>query len=110
MNLYRLDYIDTDGNVTGAVKGQHLGILPTGDILCRHMATARGRAVDAARRAECDVLVSRIGGKTASVRGVLVLRPDGTGRKPPGMTGEDCKAGPSKPPCFCKNCRAGRRA
>ena len=104
MNLYRLDYVDTDGNVTGPVHDWR------GDVLCRHMTTARKRAQDFAAETRCDVLVSRIGGKSASVRGVLVIRPDGTASKPPGAKGEDCTARPDGPPCFCKNCRAGRRA
>lgn len=111
MNLYRLDYIDANEKITGAVQGWHINLFTNSrDVLTRHMTTARTHALDAARRAECDVLVSRIGGKSASVRGVLIVRPDGTARKPPGAKGEDCTAGPNRPPCFCRNCRAGRRA
>lgn len=108
MALYRLDYIDTNGEKTGPVEGWHIGILPTGDVLTRHMTTARARAVEAAKRAECDVLVSRIG-KAGAIRAALVVQPDGRARRPGGMSGEDCKRD-SGQACFCRNCRAGRRA
>lgn len=108
--LYRLDYLDTDGDITGPVLCWHVGTFPpTSDVLTRHMTTARERAIQAAAKWECDVLVTRIG-KSGQLRPSLVLAPDGTARKPGGMTGEDCKAGPGQPPCFCRNCRAGRRA
>lgn len=99
--LYRLDFLNDDGT-TEAIRDW------LGDFLSRHMTTARKegtqRAVDSGRK----VRVSRIG-KAGDIRACLVIRPDGGAEKPEGMSGEDCKAGPGRPPCFCRNCRAGRR-
>lgn len=109
MSLYRLDYIGTDEKVTGPVLGGYVDSIPARSVvLTTHMATARTHAINAARRAECDVLVSRIAAKNAAVRGVLIVQPDGTARKPPGAK-SDCTAREGGPPCFCRNCRAGRR-
>jgi hypothetical protein len=100
--LYRLDYIDASGREVGPVKNT------TGDdFLSRHMSTARKRAIEAAGERELSVQVTRIG-KAGQTRPTLIVRPDG-GAEPPRQARSDCKAGPGKPPCFCRNCRAERR-
>lgn len=111
--MYRLDYCDTTGRATGAVRGADLGILPTGDVLTRHMTTARQRAIQAANRAECDVLISRIG-KSGNIKPSLIVSRDGRAKRPPGMKAasgtRECRAGLGLGACFCDNCRASRRA
>lgn len=103
MSLYRLDFIDASGRPADAVRDPIMG-----DVLTRHMTTARARAIQAAQLAKRDVLITRIG-KAGQMRPSLVVHPDGSASRPPGMGGEDCKAGQGKGPCFCLNCRATRR-
>lgn len=110
MNLFRLDYCDANGTTTGPVLGSDIGILPGGVVLTRHMTTARARAIHAADLAKSDVLITRISGGGA-MKPSLVIRQDGTGKRPPGTrtaNGPDCVAGTGRS-CFCANCRAGRR-
>lgn len=114
MNLYRLDYVrDADGRDLAAVRGSDLGILPTGDVLTRHMTTARQRAIQAAALADCPVLITRISGG-GRMKGTLIIGPDGRGKRPPGMAAasgtRECRAGTGLGACFCDNCRAARRA
>ena len=120
--LYRLDYCDTDGRATGAVKGRDIGILPTGDVLTRHMTTARQRAIQAAAPTAYApdgrrVLITRID-RAGRLRPSLVIRPDGSATTPPGMasTRDTCRAvgRPGTPTddggaCFCSACRAARK-
>lgn len=106
--LYRLDYCDTHGKTTGPVRGADLGILPTGDVLCRHMSRARERAIQAANRAECDVLITRIG-KSGDLKPSLIIDRDGRGKQPPGKRPSGGIEHREGGPCFCANCRAGRR-
>lgn len=112
MALYRLDYIDTEGNVTGPVRGRDLGILPTGDVLTRHMSKARERAIQAANRAECDVQITGIV-KSGILKPRLILDRHGRARKPLGTRAardrDDCKRGTGQT-CFCPPCRAERKA
>lgn len=102
--LYRLDYLNDDGSTAGAVPDP----LFRSDMLCRHMTTARSRAIECATRDNRAILVSRIG-KAGAIRPSLVIRPNGTASRPGGMAGEDCTAGTGRT-CFCRNCRASRRA
>jgi hypothetical protein len=110
MPLYRADYIGTDGKVTGPVLRRDVGegIDAGSDVLTRHMQTIRPVAASAARRAECDVLISRIV-KADSIKAALVATPDGSFRKPDGMKVTD-RGGEHKAdgPCFCSSCRAER--
>lgn len=100
--LFRLDYQSDGSPVQDGEQG---------DFECQHMSTARRRAIQAAFETDRNVVVSRVAGDT--VRPALVIRPDG-GAEPPAGTKQgdspDCTAGPDKPPCFCRNCRAARRA
>lgn len=120
MSLYRLDYVNARGEATGAVDGRHVApgpndpkvgpLLLPGDVLTRHMTTARAHAVTAARRAECDVAISRIV-KGGQIKVALIVHPDGRASRPPKTrppAGQECKAG-SGQTCFCPNCRASRR-
>jgi hypothetical protein len=84
-------------------------VLYGSDFMSRHMTTARTRAVEVAAETQRRVLISRIG-SAGQLRPSLVIHPDGTAHRPNGMAGEDCQDGPGKPPCFCQNCRARRRA
>lgn len=103
--LYRLDYLNEDGSTGEAVPDPILG----GDFLCRHMTTARSHAMPLAKVNGRAILVTRIG-KAGQMRPSLVIQPDGTATRPGGMAGEDCKAGKGQGACFCRNCRASRRA
>jgi hypothetical protein len=115
MPLFRLDYIDTNGKVTGPVRGRDIGVLTlaasSDDILVTHMQTARRHALDAARRAECDVQIAGII-KGGIIKPRLIVRPDGSASKPhgtrAGRTQDECKRD-SGERCFCPACRAERR-
>lgn len=111
MPLYRADYIGTDGKVTGSVKARDVGRFSpstSGDLLTRHMQTIRPQASLAARRAECDVLITRIIG-AGRMKGTLIATPDGGFRKPEGTRTTD-RGGDHKDSgaCFCAACRADR--
>jgi hypothetical protein len=108
--MYRLDYLNLDGKTTGGVQGRHIGILPTDQVLTQHMATARVHAKLAALRAECDVLITRIG-KAGQLRATLVIHPDGSASPPPQAKTDPrstCVRREGKT-CFCPTCRAERR-
>lgn len=68
-----------------------------------HMSTARREATSLAVDSGRAIRVMR------GDRPCLVIRADG-GAQPPSEARSDCKAGPGLPPCFCRNCRAARRA
>lgn len=110
MPLYRADYIGTDGKIIGPVGEDDAGrsIMGGGDLLTRHMQTIRPLAALAAKRAECDVLISRIV-KAGSIKGALIAAPSGSFRKPDGMKVTD-RGGEHKDSgaCFCSSCRAER--
>jgi len=100
--LFRLDYLNNDGSTAEAVK--HLGR----DFLSRHMSTARTFAVAQAESDRRAILITRIG-KGGIVRPSLVIRADGSASRPGGMDGENCVRDSGRT-CFCRNCRAARRA
>lgn len=102
--LYRLDYLNDDGSTAEAVRG----VLTCGDLLCRHMTTARSAAIGLAQDHSRAILVSRIG-KAGQVRPSLVVKPDGSCTRPGGMKGEDCVRDNGRT-CYCRNCRASRRS
>lgn len=107
--MFRLDYIDGTGK--SPVLGVHIGILPTGTVLTRHMTTARKHATTAAARARQDVLITRIG-KAGALRPSLIVQADGGSRRPPGTRPanerDECKRENGET-CFCPSCRAERR-
>ena len=77
------------------------------DFICAHMTTARGHALTVATATDTPIVISRIvNGKR---KPAIVIRPDGGAERPEGMGGEDCTKGNGRP-CFCRNCRAERRA
>src|ERR1043165_3125074 len=110
--MFRLDYIQSDGRTIAPVLGSEVGILPTGDVLTRHMTTARGHARRAAELSGKDVLITRIVG-AGTMKPSAVVHPDGSGSRPPGTRAanprEDCKRA-SGERCWCSACRAERRA
>jgi hypothetical protein len=97
--LYRLDYLDP----LEAVADWR------GDVLTRHAATARAKAVEAAAAADRDVQVSRIG-KAGAIRPAFIIGPDGRSRKPANTRAADGRDHSGAGTCFCAECRAERRA
>lgn len=102
--LFRLDYLNDDGSTAEAVPDPFL----RGDFLSSHMTTARRAAIHRAAEAGRAILVSRIG-KGGHVRPSLVILADGTASRPGGMDGGNCVRDSGRT-CFCRNCRATRRA
>ena len=102
--LYRLDYHD---GTREAVRDPVIG----GDLITRHMATARSRAIELSERDDRPIQISRISGAGA-MKPTLIVNPDGRCSRPAGTKAparEDCKRD-SGQPCFCSPCRAERRA
>lgn len=98
MALYRLDYVD--GEPVEAIPG-------IGVFLSHHMMAARRFALT---RADLDgraIQITRIN-DAGQLKPTLIVNPDGTCSKPPGVDGGDCRA-ESGVTCFCANCRAQRR-
>lgn len=107
---FRLDYLRLDGQTGGCVRADLNGGVDTPDFTCEHASTARRHASEAAIRAECDVLVSRVTG--LDVRPAYVITPTGERKPPPGvvvMARENCKRDTGQA-CFCSACRAERRS
>lgn len=94
---YALDYQDDDTPVMDGAEPER----------CAHMATARRLATRAAVYSGRAIQVSTLDA-TGARRPRIVIRPDG-GAEPPAEMTTYCAAGPGKPPCFCRNCRAARR-
>ena len=101
--LYRLDYHDGDRE---AVRDPMLG----GDLITRHMQTARRRAIEQASGAGRPILITRIAG-AGTMKPSLIVEADGSTRRPPSVRAanprEDCKR--ERGACFCAACRAERK-
>lgn len=105
MALYRLDYLD--GENTEPVRDPVIG----GDLLTRHMTTARSRALQISGDVDRPIQISRISG-AGQMKVTLVVDPDGHCRRPAKskpVAREDCTRGTGRP-CFCSPCRAERKA
>lgn len=108
--LYRLDYIETgtSGEVTEPVRDPIIG----GDLLTRHMQTARSRALELSAEDGRAIQISRIG-KGGIMRACLIVNPDGHTQRPRRAKAanprEDCKRDSGRA-CFCTACRAERKA
>lgn len=78
-----------------------------------HMSTARRLATEAALHTGRAIQIGTLG-EDGSVKPRIVIRPDGGAEPPKGSKQPQgsvgCSAGEDKPPCFCPNCRAARRA
>lgn len=98
MALYRLNFQDDGSPVTNVLSGS--------DFLCQHMTTARSRAIQVSTSTARTVVVSRVTNGDEPIV-TLVIRPDGSASPP--RQADDCTAG-GEHPCFCRNCRASRRA
>jgi hypothetical protein len=102
-SLYRLDYVSPERPVRDPVIG--------GDLLTRHMQTARRRAIEIAAEDGEAILISRIAG-SGSMTATLVVEADGRTHRPPGtkpaVPREDCKRHTGAT-CFCTPCRRERR-
>jgi hypothetical protein len=102
--LYRLDYFDGSRE---AVRDPVIG----GDLITRHMATARRRAIELSERDDRPIQISRISG-AGLMKPTLIVNPDGRCSRPTGTKPtterEDCKR--ERGACFCTACRAERRA
>lgn len=109
MSLYRLDFLNDDDTTAEAVRDPILG----GDLLTRHMTTARKRAIETAEREGRAILITRIHG-AGQMRACLRIMADGTPKRPSGTVAperEDCARLDSRRPnrtCFCSVCRAER--
>lgn len=110
--MFSLYYLRTDGKPNGAVKHGDIelfGGLDSVDYSCQHATTARRAAFEAAARAECDVGIYRLVGKT--LRPAYRVQPSGRVLPPVGVEvpeRERCVRDEGKP-CFCTPCRAERR-
>lgn len=109
MPLYRLDYIETgtSSENTEPVRDPVIG----GDLLTRHMTTARSRAIELSAKDGRAIQITRIAG-AGLMKVTLIVEPDGRCRRPAKskpVAREDCKRD-SGQPCFCSPCRAERKA
>jgi hypothetical protein len=106
--LYRLDYIvtGTSGEDTEPVRDPVIG----GDLLTRHMTTARARALELSKADGRAIQITRIAG-AGTMKPTLIVNPDGHCQRPAGTkaTGQACKRASGRA-CFCPACRAERKA
>jgi hypothetical protein len=105
--LYRLDYCDGDQPEAVLEPLPWIG----GDLIARHMKTARTRAIERAAKAGRPIQISRISG-AGLMKPTLIVEASGRCRRPPTsepMTPrEDCVRDSGRA-CFCSPCRAERR-